>query len=69
MWGNRYWYYRYCWMTSRKKNRLYLGSVDSIIAKQKRVLVETAIADGKLPIEIEKLIRGWKNESSTMPKV
>ncbi|MEH1791259.1 hypothetical protein [Nostoc sp.] len=41
--------------------------MNSITAKQKRVLVETAIANGKLPIEIEKLIRGWKNESSPMP--
>lgn len=67
--GNKYWYYRYCWMVGRKKNRRYIGSVDSITAKQKRVLVETAIADGKLPIEIEKLIKGWKHEPSTMPKM
>ncbi|MEH2331560.1 DUF4102 domain-containing protein [Nostoc sp.] len=67
--GNKYWYYRYCWMVSRKKNRRYLGSVDSAIAKQKKANVESAIADGKLPSEIEKLIRGWKNESPTMPKM
>jgi hypothetical protein len=67
--GNRYWYFRYCWMTGRKINRLYLGSVDSVIAKRKKADVETAIADGKLPCEIEKLIRGWKNESPPMPKV
>ena len=67
--GNKYWYFRYCWMTGRKINRLYLGSVDSIIAKRKKADVEIAIADGKLPSEIENLIRGWKNESPTMPKV
>ncbi|MEH1883740.1 MAG: hypothetical protein V7L19_10400 [Nostoc sp.] len=67
--GNKYWYYRYCWMVGRKKNHRYIGSVNSITAKQKRVLVETAIANGKLPIEIEKLIKGWKHEPSTMPKM
>ena len=64
--GNKYWYFRYCWMTGRKINRLYLGSVYSIIAKHKKADVEVWIADGKLPIEIEKLIQGWKNEPSTM---
>ncbi|MEH2174809.1 DUF4102 domain-containing protein [Nostoc sp.] len=67
--GNKYWYYRYCWMVGRKKNRLYLGSVNSIIAKRKKADVEVWIADGKLPSDIEKLIRGWKNESPTMPKM
>ncbi|MEH2137148.1 hypothetical protein [Nostoc sp.] len=67
--GNKYWYFRYCWMTGRKKNRRYIGSVDSITAKGRRELVETAIADGKLPIEIEKLIKGWKHEPSTMPEM
>ncbi|BBD67963.1 hypothetical protein NIES4072_47250 [Nostoc commune NIES-4072] len=67
--GNKYWYYRYCWMVGRKKNRLYLGSVDSIIAKRKKADVEVWIWDGKLPCEIENLIRGWKHEPSTMPKM
>jgi hypothetical protein len=66
--GNKYWYFRYCWMAGRKKNRVHLGSVDSIIAKRKKADVEIAIADGKLPCEIEKLIRGWKN-APTMPKM
>ncbi|MEH1885158.1 hypothetical protein [Nostoc sp.] len=39
-----------------------IGSVDSITAKQKREVVETAIADGKLPLEIQDLIKGWKHE-------
>jgi len=68
--GNKYWYYRYCWMVGRKKKRCHLGSVDSIIAKRKKADIEVWISDGKLPIEIEKLIRGWKNDyPPTMPKV
>lgn len=66
--GNKYWYFRYCWMVGRKIKRCYIGSVDSIIAKRKKADVEIAIADGKLPIEIEKLIRDWKN-APTMPKM
>lgn len=54
--GNKYWYYRYCWMTGRKINRLYLGSVNSIIAKRKKADVEVWISDGKSPHQIEKLI-------------
>ncbi|OYD99860.1 hypothetical protein [Nostoc sp. 'Peltigera membranacea cyanobiont' 232] len=67
--GNKYWYFRYCWMQGRKKNRCYLGGVDSNLARRKKADVEIAIADGKLPIEIKDLIRGWKNESPTMPKM
>lgn len=55
--GNKYWYYRYCWMVGRKKNRLYLGSVNSPKAKLRKEEVEIAIADGLAPVEIEKLIR------------
>ncbi|MEH1817302.1 MAG: hypothetical protein V7L09_33565 [Nostoc sp.] len=58
--GNKYWYYRYCWMVGRKKNRCYIGSVDSIIAKRKRAEVEIAINDGQSPQEIEKLIHSWR---------
>ncbi|MEH2214270.1 DUF4102 domain-containing protein [Nostoc sp.] len=58
--GNKYWYYRYCWMVGRKKNRLYLGSVDSAIAKRKKADVEIAIADGLAPVEIESLIKSWR---------
>lgn len=61
--GNKYWYFRYCWMTGRKINRLYLGSVDSIIAKRKKADVEIAISDGQSPQEIEKLIRSWRSRS------
>lgn len=65
--GNKYWYYRYCWMAGRKINRLYLGSVYSIVAKRKKADIEVWIGDGKLPSEIESLIRGWSNESPPMP--
>ncbi|MEH2065133.1 MAG: DUF4102 domain-containing protein [Nostoc sp.] len=67
--GNKYWYYRYCWMVGRKKNRIYLGSVTSIIARRKKADVEVWIANGKLPVEIKQLIQGWKNESPPMPKM
>lgn len=58
--SNKYWYYRYCWMEGRKIHRCYLGSVRSPLALRKKEMVEVAIADGKLPIEIEKLIRESK---------
>ena len=57
--GNKYWYYRYCWRVGRKKNRCYIGSVNSISAKRKKADVEIAIKDGHSPQEIEKLIRFW----------
>ncbi len=69
--GNKYWYFRYCWMVGRKKNRIYLGSVDSIKAKKLKHAVEIAIANGKLPIELKHLIRGVKYDDKppTMPKM
>jgi hypothetical protein len=59
--GNKYWYFRYCWMVGRKKNRVYLGSASSITAKRKKADVEVWIANGKLPVQIKELIRGWKH--------
>ncbi|MEH2425878.1 MAG: DUF4102 domain-containing protein [Nostoc sp.] len=59
--GNKYWYFRYCWRVGRKKNRCYIGSVNSIRVKQKKVDVEIAIADGQSPMEIENLIHSWRN--------
>ncbi|MEH2038454.1 hypothetical protein [Nostoc sp.] len=58
--GSKYWYFRYCWMVSRKKHRIYLGSVDSNLARQKKADVEIAISDGQSPQEIEKLIHSWR---------
>ncbi|MEH1948164.1 MAG: DUF4102 domain-containing protein [Nostoc sp.] len=57
--GNKYWYFRYCWMTGRKISRLYLGSVNSIIARRKKADVEVWMKNGKLPIEIKQLIQDW----------
>jgi hypothetical protein len=55
--GNKYWYFRYCWMIGRKIHRCYLGSVRSQLAKQKKADIEVWIADGYSPMEIQKLIR------------
>ena len=61
--GNKYWYFRYCWMVSRKKNRIYLGSVDSNLARRKKADVEIAIADGKTPPEIKQIIKSTVQET------
>ncbi|MFN6526927.1 hypothetical protein [Nostoc sp. ChiSLP03a] len=61
--GNKYWYYRYCWMSGRKKNRRHIGSVDSVISKRKKADVEIAITSGQPPSEIEKLIHSWRPQS------
>jgi hypothetical protein len=58
--GNKYWYYRYCWMKGRKIQRRYIGSVNSAIAKNRKSEIESAIADGDTPAEIQNLIRSWK---------
>ncbi|MBN3885635.1 MAG: hypothetical protein HWQ44_22585 [Nostoc sp. JL34] len=62
--GNKYWYYRYCWMVGRKKNRVYLGSVSSIITRRKKADVEVWIRNGLAPVEIEKLIRQQRSPQS-----
>ncbi|WGV24772.1 DUF4102 domain-containing protein [Halotia branconii] len=56
---NKYWYYRYCWMEGRKKQRVYIGAVHSLKAQHKKQLVEDAIADGQSPIEIKQLLRSY----------
>lgn len=53
---NKYWYFRYCWMTGRKIHRIYIGSVNSMAAKRKKADIEVWIADGLTPVEIKKLI-------------
>jgi hypothetical protein len=58
--GNKYWYYRYCWMVGRKKNRLYLGSVDSVKARKIKQGAEFAIKNGKLPFEIKDFIQSCR---------
>ncbi|MEH1786369.1 MAG: DUF4102 domain-containing protein [Nostoc sp.] len=57
--GNKYWYFRYCWMQGRKIHRRYLGSVNSIIARRKKADVEVWMKNGKLPTEIKQLIQDW----------
>jgi hypothetical protein len=68
-WIENYWvkrgnkkhhYYRYCWMTGRKINRIHIGSVTSAIALQKKAAVEIAISDGFSPAQIQELIRSWR---------
>lgn len=59
--GNKYWYYRYAWMTGRKIHRLYIGSVESAIAKNRKAEVENAIADGDSPQEIKQMIQSWSS--------
>ncbi|MEH1981405.1 MAG: Arm DNA-binding domain-containing protein [Nostoc sp.] len=65
--GSKYWYFRYCWMVGRKKKRIYLGSVGSIIARRKKADVEVWIRNGLAPVEIEKLIRRRRNSQCPMP--
>lgn len=60
--GNKYWYYRYMWMDGRKLHRVYIGSVDSPRAREKKSAVQSAIADGQTPQEIKQMLQGIKNE-------
>lgn len=59
--GNKYWYYRYCWMEGRKKNRIYIGAVRSPKANLKKQAVESAILDGQSPQEIIASIRSFRS--------
>lgn len=58
--GNKYWYYRYCWMEGRKKNRIYIGAVRNSKANLKKQAVEDAINNGELSTEIIQLLKSWK---------
>ncbi|MGI2904896.1 DUF4102 domain-containing protein [Tolypothrix sp. VBCCA 56010] len=59
--GNKYWYYRYCWMEGRKKNRIYIGAVRSPKANLKKQAVLEAILDGQSLQEIIALIRSLRS--------
>ena len=59
--SSKFWYYRYTWMSGRKLNRNYIGSVRSPLAQLKKQAIESAIADGESPQEIKQLIRQFKN--------
>ncbi|MBD2386920.1 hypothetical protein [Cylindrospermum sp. FACHB-282] len=56
----KHYYFRYCWYerTTRKIHHTHIpgGNVKSAIAQQKKQVVENAIALGKSPAEIEKII-------------
>jgi len=67
--GNKYWYFRYCWMVGRKKNRIYLGSVDSVKARKIKQVVEIAIADGITPAQIKKLIRQERSNAKFQDEI
>lgn len=62
--GNKYWYYRYCWMEGRKKNRIYIGAVRSPKANLKKQAVSEAILDGQSSQEIKELIQNFKSQIS-----
>jgi hypothetical protein len=55
--GHKHWYYRYAWMHGRKINRIYIGSAQSAIAKNRKSEIETAIADGESPADIQRLLK------------
>ncbi|MBH8576194.1 DUF4102 domain-containing protein, partial [Nostocaceae cyanobacterium CENA369] len=61
-----HYYYRYLWMSARKLHHVHIpgGNVRSQIAQGRKQMVENAIADGKSPVEIEKLIRSWRSQES-----
>jgi hypothetical protein len=62
--GKEHYYYRYIWMSGRKLHHVHIpgGNVRSQLAIERKAAVENAIAAGKLPFEIEKLIRDRRND-------
>ncbi len=58
-------YYRYCWMEGRKIHHCHIsgGNVLSFVALARLTIVESAIAEGKPPQEISKLISSWSTKS------
>ena len=57
-------YYRYCYKVRGKIQHRHIsgGNVRSPIAGARKAEIETAIADGQTPVEIEKLIRSWRED-------
>ncbi|MEH2214372.1 hypothetical protein [Nostoc sp.] len=55
-------YYRYCWKTGRKIKHRHItgGNVRSQLAQSRRQEIEIAIADGLAPVEIESLMKSWR---------
>ena len=58
-------YYRYCYKVKGKIQHRHIsgGNVRSPIALARKQAIEEAIADGKSPADIEKLIRSWRNNN------
>jgi len=54
---NKYWYYRYTWMSGRKLHRVYIGSARSPKANRKKQAVEDAIFYGQSPQQIKDLLQ------------
>ncbi|BAY22360.1 hypothetical protein NIES2100_21230 [Calothrix sp. NIES-2100] len=61
--GKEHYYYRYLWMSGRKLHHVHIpgGNSQSAIAKNRKSEVESAIADGQTPGEIQILIKSWSN--------
>jgi hypothetical protein len=55
--GEKHEYYRYCWMEGRKMYRSHIsGRAGSIGANNRKEIVESALADGESPQEINPLL-------------
>lgn len=63
--GTEHYYYRYLWMEGRKLHHIHIpgGNWRSPIAIARKVEIETAIASGQSPVDIEKLIHSWRNNN------
>ncbi|MBD2435833.1 hypothetical protein [Nostoc sp. FACHB-110] len=60
--GTEHYYYRYLWMSGRKLHHVHIpgGNWRSPIAMARKAEIESAIADGQTPKDIEKLIHYWR---------
>lgn len=58
---NKHWYYRYCYYQNSKITHIHIpgGNIKSNRAQERKRGVEEAIASGKSPSEIEKLIKSF----------
>lgn len=61
--GTEHYYYRYLWMEGRKLHHVHIpgGNWRSPISLARKAEIESAIADGQSPADIEKLIHTWRN--------
>jgi hypothetical protein len=58
--GTKHWYYRYCYYANRKIYHIHIpgGNYQSVVAIERKEMVERVIALGKTHWEIENFIRG-----------